>query len=71
MNTFTISCIISAAIAFFTVITKPKVQDGKDPETAISTFIRVAVVCFVCIYFGMTYLVTPACPEINMGDPDF
>jgi hypothetical protein len=71
MNTFTISCIVSAAIAFFAVLTKPKVQEGTDPENHISTFIRTAIISFVCIYFGMTYLVTPACPEINMGEPDF
>lgn len=68
MNIMYLSIILSVIIAFFCLITKPKQNEQENNTT---TFIKVCIISFVCIYFGILYFMSPICPEINAGEPDF
>ena len=68
MNTFLVALIISIAISFFAWVTKSR---KPIEESNTSYIIKIAIISFVCVYFGMLYFITPACPEIIQGEPDF
>lgn len=68
MNTFTIAAILAVIIAFFAAITR--VKDPKQ-ESALVYAIKITVIGFVIIYFGLGYLQSGSCPEIDVGEPDF
>lgn len=68
-NSFIPYIIVSAAVSFFVVLTRPKQETYYESNTAL--FIKVFVISFVCVYFGMMFLTSPAAPEINMAEPDF
>jgi len=61
--------IISVGIAFFVVVTRPS-QDAYQ-ESNVALFVKVFIISFVCVYFGMMFLTSPSAPEINMTEPDF
>lgn len=68
MNTLYISLIIAGVISLLTLGTRSK----KDHEESnMVKFIKVMVISFVCVYFGLWYFVSPKCPEIITTEPDF
>lgn len=67
-NTLFVSLVISVAISFFAWATKSR---KTVEESGISYFIKIAIISFVCVYFGMLYFISPSCPEILQGEPDF
>ena len=69
LNSFLPYLVISACIAFFVVVTRP--SQAVYRESNVALFIKVFIIAFVCVYFGMMVLASPAAPEINMTDPDF
>lgn len=68
MNLILTTLIVSAVIAILAVVTRTK--KGSE-EPAIGYGIKIAVISFVVVYFGMTFLNTSNCPDFHMGDPDF
>ncbi len=68
MNSFVIAAIISLAISLLAWITRSK---KPTEEASVSYIIKIAIISFVCVYFGMLYFITPVCPDIMMGEPDF
>ena len=68
MNSFIVALIISVAISFFAWATKSRKEVE---ESGFSYAIKIAVISFVCVYFGMMYFISPACPDIIQGEPDF
>lgn len=68
MSVLLIALILSITIAFFATVTR-----SKDPnqETQITFALKITVIGFVIIYFGLGYLQQPNCPEIELGEPDF
>lgn len=68
MNSFIVAAIISVAISLLAWITKSK---KPDEEGNVSYIIKISIISFVCVYFGMLYFITPACPDIIHGEPDF
>ena len=68
MNSFIVAAIISVAISLLAWVTKSK---KPNEEASASYIIKIAIISFVCVYFGMLYFITPACPEIIHGEPDF
>lgn len=68
MNSFIVALIISAAISFFAWATKSK---KAVEESGLSYAIKIAIISFVCVYFGMIYFISPVCPDIIQGEPDF
>ena len=68
MNMFMISIIISASVALLCVMTRPKKPEA---ETNGNFAIKIALIAFVCSYFTLAYFVSPSCPEIDVGEPDF
>lgn len=72
MNTFVLSIVVAAASALFVTLTRPKQQQEYFTiESNMALFLRVAIITFVCSYFGLTYLLAPSCPDIIQGEPDF
>lgn len=69
MNTFMVALIISIAISLLSTLTKQKSETNESSSVAYA--IKIAVISFVCTYFGMMYFITPVCPEIIQGEPDF
>lgn len=61
--------IISVGIAFFVVVTRPSQESYQESNVAL--FMKVFIIAFVCVYFGMMFLASPSAPEINMAEPDF
>lgn len=60
--------IVSALIALFVVMTRPKTETLTESNTSL--FIKVFVISFVCVYFGLMFFSTTR-PDINTGEPDF
>ena len=74
MNSLTASIVIACAVALLVTLTRPKEPQQYNyapSETNMTTFLRVLIITFVCSYFGMTYFLAPACPDIIQGEPDF
>lgn len=71
MNTFLSSLVISSIISFLCIITRPQSTMYPQEESKFAYGARVFIISFVCCYFGMLYLVAPACPEILQNEPDF
>lgn len=69
MNTYVIAAIITAAATGLAIVTRPK--KAAEVESVTSFAIKIAVITFVCTYFGMVFLVSPSCPDIIQGEPDF
>lgn len=67
------SVVVSVIIAILAAITQPKQQAYGVPESEskVVTVVRVFIISFVCIYFGMSYFLTPVCPDILQNEPDF
>lgn len=68
MNKFVLTIAISAAIAVFATITKPK---PNSQESNMNYFIKIMVISFVCIFGGNAFFNSATTPEIDMGEPDF
>lgn len=68
-NTYVIAAIITAAVTGLAIVTRPK--RAAEAESLTSFSIKISVITFVCTYFGMVFLVSPSCPEIIQGEPDF
>ncbi len=64
-----IALIISLAISILSTLTRQKNETVE--SSSISYAIKIAVISFVCTYFGMMYFITPICPDIIHGEPDF
>lgn len=70
MSTLYVALILAAIIALLSLVTKPK-SIGHEQESKTSHVLKMALISFVVIYFGLGYLGTTACPEITVGEPDF
>lgn len=68
MNLFLTTIIISVIIALLASATRSR-QAAEEPLVAYA--LKITVISFVAIYFGMMFLNTPSCPDFHLGDPDF
>lgn len=69
MNTYVLSLVITTAVTVLALLTRPK--RAVEVEGHATFAIKIAVITFVCVYFSMTFLGSPSCPEIIQGEPDF
>jgi hypothetical protein len=65
------SWLLSLILAGIISIVSSLFEAHENTNTKLKYVIRVFVVAFITIYFGLQFLTQDCIPEINTGDPPF